>query len=363
MAKIKNIHDYMEASGADSMLRTVTDNLYGFNHNSQMAALPENKDSSGMQFFTRPQLNLTDANLARVDTMYKFLNLNNLSAQRYARLMLDPRLHYDNIDEFYNQPAMDSPLVDKFNPFIPVFSNTLETLSGWPDISVPTYTSSSGLRKEQWAMVDGIYEINDVFNLSATFRNFASEPISLILELWNRVPSLVFEGIMQDYLDVMLENEFSYNTRIYKFVMDSSNRFVKKSAATGAAFINNEPTGKFFDFNRSTPFSEQTKSINVNFTCMGALYNEDSTLLDFNRTSATFNPMVNNFLTQGGIDSLAGSNIDVIPYELLPAFNNRGYPVIDLDTYEMQWLISKDSPSYKKIMSILTDNNETKIFT
>ena len=359
MAKIKNINDYMEASGVDNTIKTVGNNLYGFNHTKQLPVIQQNKDFNGYTFFTRPQLNLTDANLENINTMYKFLNNDPLSAQRFARVTLDPRLHYDNDHELYKQKSLHTPLVDPRNPFIPLLSNTLETLSGWPDITVPYYTSSSGLRKEQWAMVDGIYEIFDVFTLNGTFNNFVSEPLALLLELWNRVPALVFEGMMSKYIDLMVANEFDYNTRIYRFITDESGRFIKKTASTGASFINTEPTGKFFDYNRTTDYSDTTKMININFVSSGAIYNDDSTLIDFNRTVATFNPMVNNYLLYG-IDK---SSMDVIPYELLPAFNNRGYPVINLETNELQWLIDKNSKSYKKIMSILVNNNETKIFT
>lgn len=359
MAIIKNISDYMESSGIDDTAKTVSNNLYGFNHTRQLPIIQQNKDYNGYTFFTRPQLNLTDANLANISTMYKFLNNNSLSAQRFARVTLDPRLHYDNDHEFYNQKSLHTPLVDARNPFIPLLSNTLETLSGWPDVTVPHFTSSSGLRKEQWAMVDGVYEIFDVFTLNATFNNFVTEPLSLLLELWNRVPALVFEGMMNKYIDFIIANEFDYNTRIYRLITDESGRYIKKSAATGASFINTEPTAKFFDFNRTTPYNEQTKMINVNFVSMGAIYNDDAILLDFNRASSSFNPMVTEYL-QYGIK--ANSYIDKIPYELLPAFSNRGYPVIDLETNELIWLIDKSSKSYKKIMSILKDNHETKIY-
>lgn len=353
MAVIKNIHDFMESSGVDSAVKAITNALYGFNHTKHKPLLESNKDFSGYTFFTRPQLNLTDDNIRNVRTLYKFLNNNPLSAHRFVRLTLDPRLHYDNTleasDGLYNQQSLDSPIVDKYNPFIPILSNTLETLSGWPDIVVPTFTSSSGLRKEQWSMVDGIYEIYDVFDLNATFTNFNSEPLTLLFELWNRYPSLVYEGMMERYVDFIIENEFDYNTRIYRFITDESGRFIKKVATTGASFPNSEPSGKFFDYSDKLSYSDQTKTINIKFKCMGAIYNDDISLLEFNKVGAIFNPLVRKYLEVGDDDP----TIEVIPYELLPAFNYRGYPVVDLDTYELKWIVSTESKSYKKIFEIL----------
>jgi len=358
MAVIKNIHDFMEGNGLENSLKVVTDTLYGFNHTKQIPMLPSNKDYNGYTFFTRPQLNLTDDNIRNIRGFYKFLSNSQYSSERLVRLLLDPRLAYGMDTDLYKQTSLDSPLVDKYNVFLPVLSNTLETLSGWPDIVTPTYTSAPGLRKEQWAMVDGAYSIYDVFELTATFKNFAGEPTGQLFELWNRYPSLVFEGLLNVYNDFLLANEFDYNTRIYRFITDESGRFIKKSATTGASFPTGEATGKVFDFNRNTSYSDQTKSITTKFISAGAVYNDDISLLEFNTAVATFNPMVAMYLK--GNKKL--SNLEKIPYDLLPAFNNRGYPVINLDTNELEWLIDKTSPSYQKIVNILVDNKETKIY-
>jgi len=346
-----NIDDYMEASGVTDMSRVVSNTLYGFKHNNHLPMIPSNKDYNGHVFFTRPQLNLTDRNLKKIRHMYKFLNKEKLSIQRTVRCLLDPRLQYGVSHPMYKQDKLSAPLVDQFSPFIPVMSNTIKTLSGWPDITTPTYTSSAGLRKEQWAMVDGTYEVNDVFELNAVFMNFVNEPISTIMELWNRYPSLVFEGSLYPYIDFILENEFDYNTRIYRFITDE-NGIIKKSAATGASFPLGEPTGKAFDLTYGKSYSEQNKDITVKFVCMGANYNDDITLLEFNKTAAIFNTDVRQYL-QGDT-----SHMEVIPRDLLQAFENRGYPIVDLDTYELKWIINKNDKTYKRVMSILKDNDE-----
>ena len=354
MSRGKNIAEYMERSGVDSLLNVVSNTLYGFNHKQHLPTIPLNKDYNQYRFFTRPQFNLTTINLRNVRTMYKYLNNNKNSIHRFARTTLDPRLQYGLLDnKLYRQPPLTSTMTDMYNAFIPVFSSALKSLSGWPSIKIPTYTSEAGLRKEQWTMVDGIYETHDVFELNATFMNFITEPITTILELWLRYPALVFEGSLYPYIDFILENEFDYHTRIYEFITEDTGRFIKKSAATGASFPITEDTGKTFDYSRDIIFTDSNKDITTTFACMGATYNEDITLLEFNRTSAIFNPDVRAYL-EGDKD-----HMDIIPRELLPHFDNRGYPIIDLETNELQWLINKNSKSYRKILDILIDNGET----
>ena len=48
----------------------------------------------------------------------------------------------------------------------------------------------------------------------------------------------------------LTENEYDYNTRLYRLVTDSSGKYVKKISATGASIPISVPTGKFFDYKR-----------------------------------------------------------------------------------------------------------------
>ena len=344
MSERSNINDILDYSENKPLDKAISNALYGFSHSQQLPALPDNKDSQGIVFFTRPQLNMHTENIRNSNYMEPLLDNNEYSINRFVRVTLDPRCPYELNSPLYKDEIIDCPLVDKHMPFIPILTNTLISLSGWPDSVVPTFTSSAGLRKEQISMIDGTFEINDVFTLSATFKNFLNEPLTLLFEKWVQYASLVFEGMLYPYIDFILENEFDYNTRIYKFTLDKSNRFITKSFVTGASFPTTWPSGKYADYSRDKPYNEQTNEINVNFTCMGARYNYLRNLLDYNKLMATFHPDIRNFLT--GKDT----NMVPIDYDLLKLFDFRGYPVINLKTFELVWLISKDSPSYKKFV-------------
>jgi len=329
-----------------SVEKALSNNLYGINHQQVKSVLQENRDSYGYVFFTRPQLNMSSPNLRNIRQLYSLLTNNSLTIQRFVRNTLDPRLARGVSTEL-----LKTPLVDEMNGFMPVLTNNIKNMSGWPDIVAPTYTSAQGVRKEQWSIVDGSIEIYDSFDLDCTFRNVKNEPIIMLMQTWLLYMAKVFEGMMSPYLDMIVANEIDYNTRIYRLVMDESKRFVTKIAATGASFPINVPVGKFFDFSSENKYNLQTKDINVRFKCNGAMYNDDILIKEFNEVSCIFNPDIRRMLDN------KTHNLEIIPHELLNLFNHRGYPIINPTTYELNWYINKGSSAYKDLLK-LQENEE-----
>ena len=329
--------------------RIVSENLYGINILRETPPILPNKDHQGFTFFVRPQLNLSTINIANVRYFLQLLTENETSIPRFVRATLDPRLQRGIVEmpgtNFYNNEQKDCPLVDKFNPFIPILSNLLTNISGWPDMVSPTYTSNAGMRKEQFAMIDGTFEIFDVYDLNCTFKNIINEPLTMLFQVWVQYASLVFEGKIHPYLDFIIENEFDYNTRIYRFVTDPSGRYITKAACTGAAFPTNMPFGKFFDYSRDIPYSDQTKEINITFKCMGALYNDVKIFVAYNKVWSYFNPEVAAYLKG------ESNNLEEVPYDLLPALNYRAYPIINIAKNEFVWLINKNDPVFKELLA------------
>ena len=338
ITKTSTLDNFMERTQPIGSPKKASSNqLYGINHQGVKGIVQENRDSYGLAFFTRPQLNLTDENLENIRRMYSLLSNNEYSIQRYVRCLLDPRMKDIHIT---------SALLDTKSAFIPVFTNNLKTMSGWPDEVLPVFKSKQGVRREQWTHGDGNVEIYEAFDLDCTFRNTKDEPIVLMLQTWIRYISYVFEGMMMPYSDFMAEDEIDYNTRIYRIVLDESKRFVKKISATGASFPITVPTGKMFDLNTEQNYNDSNKEINVRFACDGAMYNDDILVMEFNKTSAIFNADIR-FMLQG-----KPHNLVKIPPSLLELFNHRGYPIINHETFELEWWINKDSDTYKNIMSL-----------
>ena len=118
--------------------------------------------------------------------------------------------------------------------------------------------------------------------------------------------------------------------------MDSSNKYIKKIAATGAAFPTNSPLGKFFDYDAKLAKSAIDSTTSVKFTAVGAMYNDPIICLEFNKAVYIFNPVIRPWL-----DSNDDSGIEWIPNALREEYNFRALPIIDLDTLELKWFLPK----------------------
>lgn len=362
-----NIDDFLRyGSKIGSLKQAITNNLYGINFSGVPGGIPFNEENVGLIFFVRPQLNLSSANVRNNRKIYPLLTTNAASMQAFVRATLDPRLALGIIEEPIltqdltndspkgagNTSKAFTPLVDPENPFIPVLTNTVVSASGWPDIVQPTYTSENGVRKEQYSQADGVIDIFESYDVDVTFRNQVADPIIYMFYVWLVYQSSVVEGTMTPYLDFLKENELDYNTRIYRLVLDKSRRFVSKVFATGVSFPLTVPTSQFFDFNYNGDYYNAVKEFTIRFRCIGANFNDDILIDEFNRTVGIFNPgmrKLNNEIDKAILSAMGGSSEEAqleaakasgltkVPYELRDAANFRMYPRINTETYELEW--------------------------
>lgn len=347
-----SLDDYFKTTNLGSIEQAIGNNLYGINHRQIDGAVPINKDVTGLTFFVKPQLNLRHNNIANIRTMYTLLSEQVTSIQRYTRLTLDPRLNYQIATKLRpgaiippgdiitgnartDLNKIESPLNDPLQAFIPVLSNNLSNISGWPDLSLPTFTSNAGNYGEMYTMGDGSLLNFGVYDIDATFRNTKGNPIMYMFQIWEQYISLVHEGMLMPYMDMIVENEIDYNTRIYRLTLDTTRKIVTNIAACGAAIPVSVPTGVVFDYSSDKPYSDQTKDITIRFKCMGAEYNDPILVYEFNETTVQFNPHMH--------DNVRDNEMTKIHPLFLVHFNNRGYPRINPSTYELEWWVSKDS--------------------
>jgi len=136
-------------------------------------------------------------------------------------------------------------------------------------------------------------------------------------------------------MDLMV-GEIDYNTRIYRIVLSEDNRRVTKIAATGASFPLNVPSGNAFDLNSDEVYSDD-KEMTIRFRCLGAMYNDDILVMEFNEHASMFNPnmkLLNEGKLNHGLLKLDSTNKMVNKH--------RGYPRIDPNTMELEWWVTKD---------------------
>lgn len=345
--------------GIGSITDAIGSSLRGINHRQTPTAITHNKDFFGLTFFTRPDLNLTYDNVRAVRQLAPLLTTDPNSIPRVIRCLLDSRIGY-------NKKEMGtSLLVDNQQAFIPMLTNHLLSISGWPDINTPTFTSPEGVYKEAFSMVDGIVANYSTYDVQANFRNIPGDPITLLFLMWIHYASNVFQGNMIPYVDNIIMNQIDYQTRIYRLVLDSSRSFIKKIGACGAAFPLSSPIGAAFNYEHNTPISDSNHQISIPFRCMGFMMQDDILITEFNATTAMFNPLMNkeaneiekaifellnnkNKITEESYRKARfNKNYVKIDIDELNLCNNKGYPHININTYELGWFLDIDT--YKSI--------------
>lgn len=354
-----NVDQILANLPTGSLSRAISDNLFGINARHKNSPLPRPRDSHGYTFMTRPQLNLTDMNISNSRRFFSLLTKNQMSYQMYTRLMLDPRLSY---------MGMASPLVNPHTAWIPLITNSITSISGWPDLTVPTYTTSPGLYNERMGWVDGAANHFEDYDLSVSFKNTRGNPLIYLLTMWVYYQAMVFEGILNPYMDMVVENEIDYMTRIYRITTDDTNRFVSNIFATGGSFPINIPIGSLADYNVEKPYNESLTEINVVFRSMGFMFNEDIIKLEFNQTQAIFDPeiakIIKHDMTSDNLDDVRRSDPTKfykrddwqyvkVPHSLVAdsegsLLNNSYYnlnynliPYINIETGELEWFTDK----------------------
>lgn len=310
--------------------RAISNTFYGLDPVGRNAPIPVNRENHGYTFFTRPMMNMSYNNLIVNRVLSNLLSENPKSLSRMIRATFDP---YHQLADYAN---FRSEGIDNLNPFIPLLSNNLISLSGWPDFTLNTHTSQPGLYREAYSYVDDIPYNYEVFDLQASFRNLSGDPISFMMLMWGWYMGLVYEGVIMPYPELILLNEIDYNTRIYRLIMNADKTHVTRIGATGAAFPITAPIGNIFNFEgdgSQTPFTTANDQISVNFRCMGFIYYDNILVYQFNRTMEIFNANMSDRNRENYYVKLHRSERDYFRYSV--------YPRINPETMELEWWVDK----------------------
>ncbi len=323
-AFIKQIGNISRSTGYGNLSTAFTNIFRGMNYRGPGNPLPINTDQHGFTFFTRPCLNLSYDNISSNRMFTPMLTDNPLSLQRIVRAYLDPRGN-----QFQH---VTTPLVDPLNAFIPLMSNSLMNMGGWPDVNLQTYTTKSGLMNEESSMVDGTVRILNTWDSTMNFRNIKGDPITFLFLVWVFYASMVYLGDFMPYNDMIIDNEIDYNTRIYRVTLDASRQFVTKIAST-IGFPTVVPLGASFNFTEEHPLIRDIDQISIQFRCMGAEYYDPILIEEFNTVVSMFNTNMSDRHRLRTYQKLTlGERM---------FFNYSGYPYIDPNTFEFQIWVDK----------------------
>lgn len=329
-----SLDDYFSMLPIGSIKRSIGNNLKGINHRQTASVVPSNKDHQGFTFFVRPQLNFQSDNLRNQRKFYPLLNKLDTSIQRYVRCMLDPRVMEGYGAGPILTPPLPCPYVDNHMAFIPPMTNYIKKISGWEDISAPTFTSKAGLAGEEFVMVDGLCDMFKGFDMDVVFRNTRGDPILSMFYFWTRYASNVLLDVMSPYPDAIVDNWIDYNTRAFRLVLDIDKVTVTKIASTGPLIPVGVNIAQFFDFDSETPYSEATDEITIRFRGIGQFYFDEILIKEFNDIVCIFN--------QSMVNGRREQALMKIPMDMLSMFNYRGYPRINPNNYELEWWVPTD---------------------
>ena len=246
---------------------------------------------------------------------------------------------FDNKKTVY--PAKASPLVNNEQGFIPVMTNSCLSVSGWPDVEVPIFTSEPGKNKEVYMQVDGKAKVVGPKPLTCTFANSAGEPIVVLLSLWAKYTGLVFSGKMFPYMDMVSENEIDYNIRVFRLIFDHTGRYVTRIGATIPGFLGLAGLGAPFDFDVTRPSAGNADEITWPMTFPSVEFDDPILMKDFNDIVSTFKVHMD--------DEFRYKNMVKVPFRFKKYFKTVSYPWINPQTLEFEsWV---DIPTWFTIQA------------
>lgn len=323
-------------NGYGSLTSAQSNNLRGLSFIKNALPIPANQDAYGLTFFTRPKLNLSYDNLAASRLLTPLMGEAEDTIARAIRCMLDPI--GEKGDVLNKIEPVISQLTDPEQAFLPLLTNNLVSMSGWPDFTVDTFTSQEGLYKEAFSMVDGTTHMYGTYDITANFRNIQGDPITFLFMVWVHYAAMVYNGTMVPYPDAIIENYYDYNTRIYRLVLDYEHKYVQKIAACGAAFPMASPLGNAFNFANDSHYNRENDQLGIPFRCMGVMYLDPILIDEFNGVVAMFNKSMS-------VENIAkGAVIKIDPRHttLKNYLNHKAYPRINPDTMELEWYAKRD---------------------
>lgn len=316
------------SSGFGGTDTAFTEAISGFNMLHQGLDLPMNREQQGHIFVTRPCLNLSDDNIAQVRELSVFYSRSGSASWiRAIRDMLDPMTANDN--------KHGGEIFDRRQAFIPIISNLCISASGWPDRVGNTWAMERGIENETMIMNDSGYKIYSQWELSMSLENIIGNPAMKISEALAIYQGAVYLNRMTPHLTNLINNEIDYMMRCYRIMTEPDGTTITGFACNGGMFLSATNIGSMFNYTRDTVFNEDTKQVNLQFDCIGAMYNDPYYMRAFNQTVAheDFCPL------------MADETRDTHFVKITPAqrklFNYRCFPWINLQTVQLEWWVDK----------------------
>lgn len=329
----QKITQALYASGGKSLDTIFQDSLSGIDSVHGAMHMSEVEDH-GMTFFTRPRCNFTSGNLKSDRTM----SMLNTEDPRTVACAVRAYLDTDFLSK-YKVSAADNIFVHDLNPFIPILSNRLTGLSGWPDPVLDIFTSNQGFFSESITYPNGWDQLTKSYDLTATFSDIQGSVVLMIILMWSRYLFMVTRGVMSAYMKDIEDRRLGFTSSIYRFVMDPSKQYITKWAKATGCFPHSLPVGAYFNYDANAANVDTSMNMSVPFSVAGKVdYLDPVVLLEFNTLVSRFNPNIEQWTI-----ATPGERVRL---------NHLCIPFIDLRTNRLQWRYDENSPAVIERMTI-----------
>lgn len=332
-------------SGRGLAHQHLTNTLMGFNHRIVNNPVPINRDIQGLSFFVRPDLNLSEANVANSRRFSDMASQPHNSVDRAIMAMLDPLCPYTAKD--FNYPMLGvgcHPEVpfDNKQAFIPMLSTLLQNFSGLPDNTVDSWMSDEGLMREQWGMVDSTWQVNYGYTASSTFSNMVGDPVMKLISMWLEYAAGIKAGRFMPRIENSIQRRIDYQSRWYNIKFDPLGGKILRFNVACVMWPQNDNAGAMAGHDATKNMTGEDQQLNIQWQCIGARYNDPYYMEAFNATVAMFNSdMIPDPKYMDKFVPLGGDKLVKISTNELKTFNYYGYPHIDSLERTLSWYVER----------------------
>jgi hypothetical protein len=266
----------------------------GFDITKQLIDTPA-MEHAGFVFVTRPRCNMMSSNI-KADRVLALLNtLDPQTVNAAIRHMLDTELNKVYPGRIIYD--VDMSMFNPENPFIPVLTNNLDTLSGWPDVVVETESTEGGFYGENITYPKGHDQLSRDYELSATFKDMQGNLLAMLLMMWNRWIWTTCLGLTSLYRRDIIKRRMGFSSSIYRFVLDSGKKSIVKWAKATGCYPKIMPIGSFFNYDRNNHAFEPIRDISTSFVVAGKVdYMDPIVLLEFNTLVKRYCPNIESYV-------------------------------------------------------------------
>lgn len=325
--EFEKVFEYIsQIGGKGSNTQSIYEQLRGINSLGTHPTMPIAREQFGLTFFTRPRMNLSDANLRAWRPFFSMIGgEGTVNLPRGIRAMLDPVGVWRN--------SRGSPLTNPEQVFVPWLSNGLVSQSGWPEIAPGIFTSQEGNHHESWSMIDDTIKNYKTWDLNMTFRNGAGNAIVMLLYVWVVYASMVYEGDMVPYPDAIMQHRIDYHSRIYRFSLDANKKRIMGWWST-IAYPQVAPSATGANMSLDSPFNTEAQQLSVIWKCHGCDTFDPIVFSEFNNAVQYFNPKMH--------PAVRDKFMVKISDELFHIFNYKSFFQIDTEEQTLERWVSKE---------------------